>query len=57
MTKVYPAIIHEENGSYWVEFPDLEGCSTYGETLEETLDPIFHLLSAKTGMRSTLQQI
>ena len=38
MTKVYPAIIHEENGSYWVEFPDLEGCSTYGETLEETLD-------------------
>lgn len=38
MTKVYPAIIHEEDGSYWIEFPDLEGCNTYGETLEETLD-------------------
>ncbi len=38
MTKVYPAIIHEEDGRYWIEFPDLEGCSTYGETLEETLD-------------------
>lgn len=37
MTKVYPAIIHEENG-YWVEFPDLSGCFTNGSTLEETLE-------------------
>ncbi len=37
MKKVYPAIIHKEDG-YWVEFPDLEGCQTYGDTLEETLE-------------------
>ena len=33
---IYPAIFHkEENGGYWVEFPDLPGCLTSGETLEE----------------------
>ncbi|MBQ9277456.1 MAG: type II toxin-antitoxin system HicB family antitoxin [Lachnospiraceae bacterium] len=37
MKKVYPAIIHEEDG-YWIEFPDLEGCQTYGETLEQVLE-------------------
>lgn len=37
MTKVYPAIIHKEDG-YWVEFPDLSGCFTNGGTLEETMD-------------------
>ena len=37
MLKIYPAIIHNEEGSYWVEFPDLEGCNTMGDTLEETM--------------------
>ena len=37
MAQIYPAIIHEENG-YWIEFPDLEGCQTCGQTLEETLE-------------------
>lgn len=37
MFKVYPAIIHEEDGGYWVEFPDLEGCHTQGDTMEETM--------------------
>ena len=37
MLKVYPAILHAEDG-YWVEFPDLEGCQTYGATLEETME-------------------
>lgn len=37
MTKVYPAVIHEEEG-YWVEFPDLSGCFTNGSTLEETME-------------------
>lgn len=36
MIKAYPAIIHEEDG-FWVEFPNLPGCSTCGSTLEETL--------------------
>lgn len=37
MLKVYPAIFHEEDG-FWVEFPDLIGCNTCGQTLEETME-------------------
>ncbi len=37
MKLVYPAIFHNENGSYWVEFPDIVGCNTFGDTLDETL--------------------
>lgn len=37
MVKVYPSIIHEEDGSYWIEFPDLEGCQTQGDTMEEVM--------------------
>ena len=37
MLKVFPAIIHNEDGSYWVEFPDLEGCYSDGDSLEEAL--------------------
>ncbi|MCM1543549.1 MAG: type II toxin-antitoxin system HicB family antitoxin [Blautia sp.] len=36
MFKVYPAIFHEEDG-YWVEFPDLSGCVTEGNTIEEAM--------------------
>lgn len=34
----YPALFHEEDGSYWVEFPDLEGCLTDGDTIEEAYE-------------------
>lgn len=37
MLKIYPAIFHEEE-TYWVEFPDLEGCVTEGSTLEEAME-------------------
>lgn len=37
MNIIYPAIFHKENDTYWVEFPDLVGCQTFGETLNETL--------------------
>lgn len=37
MKNVYPAIIHHED-SYWIEFPDLIGCQTCADTLEETLE-------------------
>lgn len=36
MFKVYPAIFHEEDG-YWVEFPDLTGCVTEGDSIEEAM--------------------
>lgn len=37
MVFVYPAIFHEEEGNYWVEFPDLPGCQTYGDNLNSTV--------------------
>lgn len=37
MLFVYPAIFHKEDDAYWVEFPDLEGCQTYGGSLNETM--------------------
>ena len=37
MLKIYPAIFHKE-GSYWVEFPDLDGCVTDGDSLEEAME-------------------
>jgi len=33
----YPAIVHDDPDGYWVEFPDLEGCVTEGDTMEELL--------------------
>ena len=37
MKLIYPAVFHQEDNAYWVEFPDLEGCNSFGDTLEETL--------------------
>lgn len=37
MNLIYPAVFHKEDNAYWVEFPDLEGCQSYGSTLSETL--------------------
>jgi predicted RNase H-like HicB family nuclease len=38
MKFVYPAIFHKEDKSYWVEFPDLEGCQTYGDNLPQAIE-------------------
>lgn len=46
MNLIYPAIFHHEADSYWVEFPDLPGCQTYGSTLEETLESAQEALAA-----------
>ena len=36
MKIMYPAIFHaEEEGGFWVEFPDLPGCVTQGDTEAE----------------------
>ena len=37
MLTIYPAIFHQEDGAFWVEFPDLEGCQTSGDTLQKTM--------------------
>ena len=38
MLKVYPAVFLKENTGYSVSFPDLDGCFTEGDTLEESLE-------------------
>ncbi len=45
MLFVYPAIFHQEEDSYWVEFPDLPGCQTYGSTITETMESAQEALS------------
>ena len=37
MMFVYPAVFHQEDNAYWVEFPDLPGCQSFGDTLPETM--------------------
>ena len=32
---IYPGVFHKEDNVYWMEFPDLEGCQSFGDTLEE----------------------
>ena len=35
MSKIsYPAVFHEDDNSYYVEFPDLQGCLSSGDTIE-----------------------
>lgn len=45
MLFTYPAIYHNESDAYWVEFPDLEGCQTFGGTLNETAENASEALS------------
>ena len=37
MDFIYPSIIHEDEDMFWVEFPDLTGCQSQGDTIEEVL--------------------
>lgn len=38
MKLLYPAIFYKEENSYYVEFPDLIGCQSFGDTLDETYE-------------------
>lgn len=44
MVVSYPAIVHKEEQSYWLEFPDLPGCQTYGYTLNQTMEAAMEAL-------------
>ena len=37
MKVVYPATIEKIDNQFWLEFPDLDGCQTWGESIEETM--------------------
>ena len=41
----YPAVFYHWDNGYWVEFPDLPGCISQGDTLREAY------MHAKTAMR------
>lgn len=45
MLFVYPAVFHQEEDTYWVEFPDLKGCHTYGVSITETMEAAQEALS------------
>ena len=51
MKYTYPAIFKEEDGVIIVAFPYLEGCVTYGETIEEALE------MAKEALEGYLESI
>lgn len=36
MTLIYPAIFHKEENAFWVEFPDLIGCQSFGSSAVAT---------------------
>lgn len=38
MNLIYPAIFHFEDGGYWCEFPDLDGCFTQGDSEIEAVE-------------------
>jgi len=46
MKLLYPGIFHKENDVYWVEFPDLEGCQSFGDTLNEVFENAQEALAA-----------
>lgn len=54
---IYPAIFHEEEGSYWVEFPDLPGCHTYGGDIKSTMENAQEALYVHLSALLEMEQI
>ena len=46
MKFIYPAIFTKDDECYSVEFPDLEGCQTFGDTIEEAMSYAQEALAA-----------
>jgi predicted RNase H-like HicB family nuclease len=38
MKLIYPAIFHTDSDGVWVDFPDLEGCQSFGDNVGEALE-------------------
>lgn len=36
MTLIYPAVFHKEDNAFWVDFPDLSGCQSFGSSVVST---------------------
>ena len=37
MYKAYPAVFHYESDGFWVEFPDLPGCQSEGDSIANAM--------------------
>lgn len=46
MKTAYPAIIHPDADGIWVEFPDLEGCFSDGDTIVDAVSNAQNALGA-----------
>lgn len=38
MRYTYPIVIHDDQDGFWGEFPDLDGCLTDGESINELME-------------------
>jgi predicted RNase H-like HicB family nuclease len=48
--RVYKAVVHsEEEGGYWAEVPDLPGCFTRGDTLDEVYHNLTEAIACHLG--------
>lgn len=45
MKRLFPAIFHKEGTGYWVEFPDLPGCYTEGDSVSNSYEMAEEVLS------------
>jgi predicted RNase H-like HicB family nuclease len=49
----FRAVVHpEEAGGYWAEIPDLPGCFTQGETLDELYHNLAEAIAGHLGEHS-----
>ena len=45
------AIVHEEDGGYWAEVPEMPGCVTEGETLDDLVRYLWEAVEGWTESR------
>lgn len=38
--ETYTVVVHKEDGGYWADVPELPGCASQGETVDELLENI-----------------
>lgn len=50
MKYTYPVLFHFEDGGYWGEFPDFDGCFTQGDTQEAVYANAQEALEACIGL-------
>lgn len=57
----FTVIIHEEDGGFWGEVPDLPGCCSQGDTLEEMIynikEAIIAILSVSIQIKNEPEMV